>query len=99
MTVIGMRTKPADARAIAPVVRFARFVNLGSDELEGEVEVDTSDFFATFCLNVLRDVKYNAEPKLVLMIEGSVPRHSCWTALGPRRMSFKVVVRELAVDC
>lgn len=99
MTVTGMRTNPADARAIAPVVRFPRFVNLGSDELDGEVVVDTSDLFATFCLNALRDVKYKAEPKPVLMIEGSVPRHNCLMALGPRRMSFTVVLRELVVDC
>jgi len=32
MTVIGIRIKPADALAMAPVVRFARFDNFGRDE-------------------------------------------------------------------
>jgi hypothetical protein len=65
ITVIGISTKPADVRAIAPVVRFAKFDSFGSaDEVEGcTFEPSTTPMFrsrverATCCRRALRLVK------------------------------------------
>jgi len=99
MMVRGIRTKPAEARAMAPVVRLARFESWGKEDDEyfalGKV-VDTIPVElrrferATRCRRALSVEKYKAEPKPVRMTEGSVPRHRWRSGVGPEVISFKV---------
>ncbi len=108
MTVIGIMTKPTDARAIAPVVRLARLDSRG--RLEDEycaltlaastmpADVRRLDL-AMFWRKALRVEKYRAVPTPVRITEGRVPRQSCFTALGPASISLKVVTREVDRDC
>lgn len=101
-------TKPADARAIAPVVKLAILLSLGRLEDEysafplvasiSPVDVRRLDL-ATCWRKALRLEKYRAEPKPVRMTEGSVPRQNCFRELGPASISRKVVVREVERDC
>ena len=108
MTVMGIMMKPTDARATAPVVRFARLESRGSDEEEwfeelggtsrSLVRVRISDR-ATFWRRALRVEKYRADPTPVRITEGSVPRHSCLSVLGPLTISWKVLIRDAEPDC
>ena len=69
------------------------FESLGRAEEEGIVErgrsvfEDRREIGAKCCRKALRLVKYKAEPKPVLIIDGRVPRHSCRIALGPAVIS------------
>lgn len=108
MTVIGIMTKPTDARAIAPVVRLARLDSRGRLEDEDcaltfaastmPADVRRLDL-AMFWRKALRVEKYRAVPTPVRMTEGRVPRQSCFKALGPASISLKVVTREVDRDC
>lgn len=107
ITVIGISTKPADVRAIAPVVRFAKFESFGSaDEVDGCTFVpSTTPMFrsrverATCCRSALRLVKYRADPKPVRRADGAVPRQKPQMAFGPAKISRKEALRELEPDC
>ena len=106
MIVIGININPADALAIAPVVRFARFDSLGrAEEYVGTLPfsntpIERSKFErATFCRKAFRLVKYIADPKPVRRAEGKVPRQKDWMELGDREISRMVARRELEPDC
>ena len=108
MTVMGIITKPTDARATAPVVRLAKLDSRG--RLEDEycaltlaastrpADVRRLDF-AIFWRRAFRVEKYKAVPTPVRMTEGRVPRQSCFRALGPASISVKVVTRDVDRDC
>jgi len=99
---------PADALAIAPVVRFAILLNLGSEDEEksegpfvastNSEEVRRLDL-ATCCRSVLRLEKYRAEPTPVRITDGTVPRHSFFREFGPANISRNVKRREVEWDC
>ena len=81
--VIGIRINPAEALAIAPVVRFARLDNLGrAEEYVGtppfsNTPIERNRFErATFCRKAFKLVKYIADPKPVRSAEGKVPRQN-----------------------
>jgi hypothetical protein len=108
MTVIGIRTKPAAALAMAPVVRFARFDSCGSEDDDGLggmavpgvtlAEGENRDA-ATCWRRAFRVVKYSAEPRPVRITEGRAPRQSCWMVLGDEDISRKVASREGECVC
>lgn len=100
--------KPTDARATAPVPRFARLERRGKEEevdcealpsRANDAEDVTTLDFATCCLSELRVVKYSAEPKLVRMTDGSVPRHNCLRVSGPLTISRNVCATDAEPDC
>ena len=106
MIVIGIKIKPADALAIAPVVRFARFDSLGrAEEYVGtppfsNTPIERSRFErATFCRRAFKLVKYIADPNPVRRAEGMVPRQNDWMLFGDREISRMVASRELDPDC
>lgn len=98
--------KPADARATAPVVRFARFESLGSEEewlgfpFLSTAPMEASRFErATFCRRVFSAVKYIADPKPVRRAEGRVPRQKDKIEVEELEISRMVVSSELCPDC
>ena len=108
MTVTGIKMRPADALAIAPVVMFAMLDSFGSEDdecwvpLPGTCPIVADGSIcddATCCRNELRVVKYRAEPNPVLTTEGSVPLQSCLKALGPDAISCKLALKEVERDC
>lgn len=108
MTVIGIIIIPADARAIAPVVRFAKFDSWGSadeDFWDPACEIATNPVearkseCAQRCLRALSVEKYSAEPTPVRMTDGSVPRQSCLRVFGLVLISRKVGTSEVEPDC
>ncbi len=92
---------------MAPVARLAMFDSRGSEEDESipgvwRVAPDKAIMLklATRCRRALRVEKYRADPKPVRITDGSVPRHSCVSALfGPLTMSPKVCIRDMEPDC
>lgn len=114
MTVIGIMMNPADARAVAPVLRLAMLESRGNDEEEEEEE---EEWFgppfgtvtnpvearmlerATCCLSAFRVEKYKADPKPVRMTDGRVPRHNCLKEWGLCDISWIVWRSEAEPDC
>lgn len=84
---------------MAPDVRFARGESWGRDEEEDEYDVAVRDDRARRVRKSLREVKYSAEPTLVRIVEGSVPRHSWRSGFGFDVMSRRVVRRDAEPDC
>lgn len=81
MTVMGIIMKPTDALAVAPLAKLAVADSCGS--LEEEFVCTVSALFrANLCRIEFKVVKYRAEPILVRIHDGSVPRHSCRIGLG-----------------
>jgi len=98
--------KPAEARATAPVVRFARFESLGSEEewlgfpCLSTAPMEASRFErATFCRRAFNAVKYIADPKPVRRAEGRVPRQKDKIEVEELEISRMVVSSELCPDC
>jgi hypothetical protein len=98
--------RPADALAVAPVARFAKFESFGSAEewldcaplptvLRDCSRLDR----ATFWRRAFRVVKYRAEPTPVRRVEGSVPRQNDWIVCGLFNISLKEDRKELELDC
>ena len=106
MTVMGIMTKPMEARATAPVPRFARLDSTGREDEwwvvpAGEtkpVDVRIVDR-ETYCRSALRLEKYKADPIPVRKVEGRVPRQNCFKGCGPREISRMTVRKELDPDC
>lgn len=101
-----MSTNPAEALAMAPVVRFARFESLGREEewvgtavLSAAPMVSRRFERATFCRKALRPVKYIAEPKPVRRAEGRVPRQNEERPPGDWAIERIVLRREAWPDC
>jgi hypothetical protein len=91
---------------MAPVVRFARFDNLGkAEECVGVLPRSTtlSDRkrfeCVTFCRNAFKLVKYNAEPRPVRRAEGTVPRQKERIECGASEISRIVESKEMEPDC
>lgn len=103
---MGIRTIPADARAMAPVARFARFESLGSEEeWVGFPPCSTTPMErrrfdrATFCLKAFKPVKYMAEPRPVRRADGAVPRQKERMEFDDLEISRIVDSKELEPDC
>jgi len=106
MIVIGIKMKPAEALATAPVVKFARFESFGKDEeYVGSAPFSTTPMVlsrfdrATCWRRALRLVKYIADPKPVRRAEGKVPRQNAVMEFGDLEISRMVVRREVEPDC
>lgn len=91
---------------MAPVVRFARFESLGSEEeWVGFLCVSLAPMEArrferaTFWRRAFRAVKYMAEPKPVRRAEERVPRQKERIEVEELEISRMVVSSELCPDC
>lgn len=98
--------KPAEALAMAPVVRLARLDSFGSDEEwlgSPFLSAAPSDLrrleCATFWRKAFNPVKYMADPKPVRRADGNVPRQKDLIEFGLLDISRIVASRELWPDC
>lgn len=103
---MGIKIIPAEALAIAPVVRFARLDNFGSDEeyVGPEPFPPTTtgrrrSELATCCRRAFKPVKYNAEPNPVRRVEGAVPRQNDRIPLGEFESSRMTTSKDVWPDC
>ena len=105
---------PAEARARAPVRRFAVLESLGSEDevvlravfvpslfdvLVVAVRGSVGLFVATQTRMLFRQPKYRALPAPVRITLGTVPRHNDWIGFGPLRISRRARVRDEVWDC
>ena len=103
--------KPTDARANAPVIRFASGDSLGRVEEDADAlalavaglfdpsPMTSASACANLVLRMFKDVKYKALPTLVRIVLGSVPRHSCLIGLGPAAIALMDPMSECDPDC
>ena len=95
---------PAEALAIAPVVKFARFDSFGREDDVGSFPFSTTPIVcrrfdrATCWRKALRLVKYIADPNPVRRAEGSVPRQKAVIEFD-FEISRIVASTELCPDC